>query len=243
MKGERAMKTFKEVMKDIKSAFDMIDKSNENEKRLEAEWMKETDLMKRHETRKGLEAEWIKAEETTRDLYLTVRLLQNNARIALFHEVMPVLLEVLTKYKGKPYGEKTRAKIAQEVEERTGARAYIGTKYNQDERGIYSTWGYGNTYSITAGTKYNAETKEYSRILIDNKIQVLPLECFEIWYIIPEYFEDIPAAVAEMKELYKKAVEMQKELSEICSAFNKYAVEGIESIYCNKTIYERLMVK
>lgn len=46
----------------------------------------------------------------------------------------------------------------------------------------------------------------------------------------------ILAAVAEMKELYKKAVEMQKELSAICSAFNKYAVEGIESIYCIKIV-------
>lgn len=237
------MKTFKEIMKQIETTFDMIDKSKENEKRLEAEWMKETDLMKRHETRKGLESEWSKAEETTRDLYLTVRLLQNNARVALFHDVMPVLLEVLAKYKGKPYGEKTRAKIAQDVEERTGARAYIGTKYNQDEISIFPTRGFGNAYSITAGPKYNAETKEYNRILIDNKIQILPLECFSIWYIKSEYIEDIPAAVAEIKELYKKAVEIQKELSAICSAFNKYAVEGIESIYCNKTIYERLMVQ
>ena len=237
------MKTFKEIMKQIETTFDMIDKSKENEKRLEAEWMKETDRMKRHEIRKGLEAEWSKAEETTRDLYLTVRLLQNNARVALFHDVMPVLLEVLAKYKGKPYGEKTREKIAKEVEERTGARAYIGTKYNQDCISIFPACGFGNTYSITAGPKYNSETKEHDRMLIDNKIQVLPLECFEVWYIRSEYFEDIPAAVAEMKEHYKKAVEMQKELSKICSAFNKYAVEGIESIYCDKKIYERLMVK
>lgn len=237
------MKTFKEIIKQIETTFDMIDKSKENEKRLKAEWMKETDRMKRHEIRKGLEAEWSKAEETTRDLYLTVRLLQNNARVALFHDVMPVLLEVLAKYKGKPYGEKTREKIAKEVEERTGAKAYIDTKYNRDKINIYSAWGYRNTYSVTAETKYNAETKEYNRILIDNKIQVLPIECFEVWCIRPEYFEDISAAVAEMKELYNKAYSIQKELDSVCSAFNKYAVEGIESIYCNKTIYKRLMVK
>ena len=237
------MKTFKEIMKQIETTFDMIDKSKENEKRLETEWMKETDRMKRHETRKGLETEWSKACETTRDLYLAVRLLQNNARIALFHDVMPVLLEVLAKYKGKPYGEKTRAKIAQEVEERTGARAYIDTKYNQDCVNIFPARGFGNVYSITAGTKYNSETKEHARMLIDNKIQVLPLECFEVWYIRSEYFEDIPAAVAEMKELYNKAYSIQKELDSVCSAFNKFAVEGIESIYCNKTIYERLMVQ
>lgn len=234
------MKTFREIITQIEATFDMIDKSKENKKRLEAEWITEADHMERHKKRKELETEWSKAEETTYDLYLTVRLLQNNARIALFHDVMPVLLEVLAKYKGKPYGEKTRAKIAQEVEERTGARAYIGTKYNQDEISIFPAQGFGNTYSITAGLKYNPATNEYSRMLIDNKIRVLPLECFTIWFIKSEYVEDIPAAVAEMKEYHKKAVEMQKELSAICSAFNKYAVDGIENIYCDHRIPEKL---
>lgn len=32
MKGERTMKTFKEIMKQIETTFDMIDKSKENEK-------------------------------------------------------------------------------------------------------------------------------------------------------------------------------------------------------------------
>ena len=98
------------------------------------------------------------------------------------------------------------------------------------------------TYSVTAGVKHNSDGTN-NRLLIDNKIQALPLECFEIWFIKSEYIEDIPAAIAEMKNLYKKAVEMQKELSAICNAFNKYAVEGIESIYCDKRIYERLLVK
>lgn len=237
------MKSFKEILKQIEATSDMIRESEENERRFQDEWLKEYDRIKRYARKKELEDELNKVAETTRDLYLTVRLLQNNARIALFHEVMPVLLEVLAKYKGKPYGEKTRAKIAQEVEERTDARAYIGTRYDQDEINIYSTEDYWDTYSITVATNYNTETKEFRRILIDNKIQVLPLECFSLRHVKSKYFEDIPAAVAEMKEYYKKAVEMQKELSVVCSAFNRYAVEGIESIDCGKRIYERLLEK
>ena len=60
----------------------------------------------------------IKAEKATKNLSLTIKFLQNNARISLFHDVMPVLLDILSKYKGKPYGEKTREKIAKELEER-----------------------------------------------------------------------------------------------------------------------------
>lgn len=230
------MKTFKEIMKQIETTFDMIDKSKENEKRLEAEWMKETDLMKRHATRKGLEAEWSKAEETTRDLYLTVRLLQNNARVALFHDVMPVLLEVLAKYKGKPYGEKTRAKIVQEVEERTGARAYISTKYNQDEINIYPNCGYGNTYSITCSFKPDYDNRETNRILIDNKIQAVSIENFSLWYEHDNYIEDIPGTIAQMIELHRKALAIQKELETVCSAFNKLATKGIKHIYNDKCI-------
>ena len=43
----------------------------------------------------------IKAEKATKNLSLTIKFLQNNARIALFNDVMPVLLDILSKYKGK----------------------------------------------------------------------------------------------------------------------------------------------
>jgi len=237
------MKTFKDILKQIEATSSAIRESEENEKRLLEELTKSYDYVSRHALKKELEDEWIKAEETTRDLYLTIRLLQNNARIALFHEVMPVLLEVLAKYKGKPYGEKTREKIALEVKERAGASAYVGTRYDQDEISIYPTKDYGNTYSITVRTNYDTEAKKFKRVLLDNKIQVLPLECFSLWYVKSEYFEDIPTAVAEMKEHYKRAVEMKKELATICSAFNRYAVDGVESIDCNQRIHEKLLVK
>ena len=63
-----------------------------------------------------------------------------------------------------------------------------------------------------------------------------------IWYINKRYFEDIQAAIVEMETLYNKAYSMQKELDSVCSAFNKYAVEGISSIYCDKRIYERMII-
>lgn len=235
------MKTFNEILKDIEATRKAIDKSENNEKRLEAEWTSILDMKERHEKRKALEAEWSVAGQETKDLYLSLYLLKNNARIALFNDVMPVLLEVLEKYKGKPYGEKTRDKISKEVEEKAGARAYIGTRYNQEEIFVYPSSGYRNDYSITIGTKYINGKQD--RILIDNKIQLVPLENFCLWYIRDEYISDIPAAIANMKELYNKAVSMQKELESVCSAFNKYAVNGIEPIYCDKRIFERMLIK
>lgn len=230
------MKTFKEIMQDIKSARMQLEESKATEKALTDKWLSEYDREKRKETYKDYTQDLIKAEKATKNLSLTIKFLQNNARIALFNDVMPVLLDILSKYKGKPYGEKTSEKIAKELEERIGARAYIGTRYDTDEIRIYPSNSFGNTYTITVGTKPN------EHILIDNKIQILPLESFSIWYINKRYFEDIQAAIEEMELLYNKAYSMQKELDDVCSAFNKYTVEGIESIYCDKRIHERMII-
>ena len=230
------MKTFKEIMEDIKHTNKQLEESKATEKELTDKFMLKYDRAKRKETYKDHLTDLKNAEETTKNLSLTVKFLQNNARIALFNDVMPVLLDILSKYKGKPYGEKTREKIAKELEERIGARAYIGTRYDTDEIRIYPPNSFGNTYTITVGTKPN------EHILIDNKIQILPIESFSIWYINKRYFEDIQAAIVEMETLYNKAYSMQKELDSVCSAFNKYAVEGISSIYCDKSIYERMII-
>lgn len=230
------MKTFKEIMEDIKHTNKQLEESKATEKELIDKFMLKYDRAKRKETYKDHLTDLKKAEETTKNLSLTVKFLQNNARIALFNDVMPVLLDILSKYKGKPYGEKTREKIAKELEERIGARAYIGTRYDTDEIRIYPSNSFGNTYTITVGTTPN------EHILIDNKIQILPIESFSIWYINKRYFEDIQAAIVEMETLYNKAYSMQKELDSVCSAFNKYTVEGISNIYCDKRIYERMII-
>lgn len=230
------MKTFKEIMEDIKHTNKQLEESKATEKELTDKFMLKYDRAKRKETYKDYLTDLKKAEETTKNLSLTIKYLQNNARIALFHDVMPVLLDILSKYKGKPYGEKTCEKIAKELEERIGARAYISTRYDTDEIRIYPSNSFGNTYTITAGTKPN------EHILIDNKIQILPIESFSIWYINKRYFEDIQAAIVEMETLYNKAYSMQKELDSVCSAFNKYTVEGISNIYCDKRIYERMII-
>lgn len=234
------MKTFNEILKDIEATHVAITKSEGNEKRLASEWSSVLDMKERHEKQKALEAEWSAAGQETYDLYLSLYLLKNNAQIALFNDVMPVLLEVLKKYKGKPYGEKTRNKISKEVEEKAGARAYINTRYNQDEILVYPSFRYGSDYSITIGTKYIDGKQD--RILIDNKIQLVPLENFCLWFIKDKYISDIPAAIAEMKELHAKAFALQRELESVCAEFNKYAVNSIKRISSTERISERVRI-
>ena len=57
-------------------------------------------------------------QETITNGKLKLKLMQNNARISLFNEVMPIVLEVLEKYNGKAHGEKTEKKIREEIKEK-----------------------------------------------------------------------------------------------------------------------------
>lgn len=230
------MKKFTEILKDIELTSQMLKESEANEKRLESEWMESVDRVTRHAKKKSLESEWSAACDNTLNLKLSLNFLRNNARVALYHEVMPVVLEVLEKYKGKPYGEKTRAKIAGEIKEKTGVWAYIDTRFSSEEIRI-QTSAYPDAYAINAYIKRsNGEDKH---LLIDNKIQILPFDLFKLEGDYG-YFEDIPATVAKLKELRGKAVAIRNELKTACDEFNALAVNGIEHIYHNQSFYDRL---
>lgn len=230
------MKKFAEILTDIELTSKILKESEANEKRLESEWMESVDRVTRHAKKKSLESEWSAACENTLNLKLSLNFLRNNARVALYHEVMPVVLEVLEKYKGKPYGEKTRAKIAGEIKEKTGVWAYINTRFNSEE--IYiQPQTHHNTYAITVYIKRNSG--EDNHLLIDNKIQSLPFDLFRLEGNYG-YFEDIPATVAKLKELRGRAVAIRNELKTACDEFNAIAVNGIEHIYHNQNFYDRL---
>ena len=187
------------------------------------------DFLTRKEIRSELSGEITKACEKVQDLKITIKLLNNNSKIALFNEVIPVVIETLENYKNKPYGEKTRETISNIIRTQTGCRCYISSRYTNSEINIYPA-EYGK--EITAGTK------DGINILVDNKIQPVKVEDMRLYYINNNYFDNIPATIKAMRKKYIKAVEAQKELETICNEFNFYAVDGIERIYKDKHIYD-----
>lgn len=223
------MKTYNEILKDIEKARKALKTAEDREKEIKNKLFNAPDFITRKEIKQEHAEELKKVSEKITDLNITTKLLNNNAKIALFNEITPVIIEILKKYSGKPYGEKTRHKISDEIKEKTGCTCYITNRYTTSELKIYP-----GMYSreITAGTTENIKI-----INENNKIQAVEPEQIKLYYINQNYFEDIPKAIKEMKKAYKKAVEKQKELETICSEFNFYAVDGIEHIYSNKTLY------
>lgn len=234
------MKKFIEILEEIKQTREAIKAAEANEKKLIDSYIKIEDIKSRIAKKRAIEDDMIVNSENIENLKITIKILKNNARIALFYDVLPVALEILAKYSGKPYGEKTRQKISDEVKEKTNCRFYINSRFNLYSFEVYPEVGFCNDYNISCGTEdTNGNNKP---LLVDNKIQRVTFEEITLYYISREYIEDVLQRVAELKAIYKEAVAKQKELESICNRYNSLAVGDISHIYCDKYIYENMRV-
>ena len=223
------MEKFVNILTEINKTREAIKTATTRENELINHYMSMSNLKERCEAKKVTDNDRIKITERKQDLQIALKILQNNAKIALFNEVMPVALEILSKYNGKPYGVKTKQKISDEIKEKTNCRFYISSRYDLD---IYPSDA-SNEYSINCGTE------SQKQILIDNKIQPVKFEEVQPYYIGREYVTDIPQRIETLKSLYKDAVAKQEELKAICDNFNKLAV-GINHIYYDKHLYKNM---
>ena len=234
------MKKFIDILEEIKQTRQAIKAAEDRENELVESYTKICDLRERHEARKAAENDMIKESTEKKDLQITIKILKNNAKIALFNEVLPVALEILAKYSGKPYGEKTRQKISDEVKAATNCRFYIGSSYGSHSFEVYPADGFGNDYNISCGTEYTNGNKK--PLLVDNKIQLVSFEEIALYYISRDYVEDIPQRVEAIKAAHAEAVAKQEELKAACSRFNALAVGDISHIYYDKHIYTNMTI-
>ena len=229
------MKKFNAIIREVKQTQQNINGLEEKAKQLRNTYLNIKDIKERHEKMRNVENELMSLEEKKKDLQITIKILNSNAKIALYNEVFPVVLEVLEKYKNKPYGPKTEQKIRDEIKEKTNCGFYISVRYSSQEYHIYPLEFTNNDYNIECGTKFvNGKQKN---LLDDNKIQVPELNDLTIYYSSKEYIDNIPKRIKELKKLYKKAYEKQQELEKICSEYNNLAVGSIKNIYKDKHIY------
>lgn len=232
------MKKFADIIREVKQTQQKINEVEEKTKQLQNTYLNIMNIKERHEKRKTVENDIAKLEEKKKDLQITIKILNSNAKIALYNETLPVILEVLAKYKNKPYGPKTEQKIRDEIKEKTKCGFYISVRYSSQEYHIFSLEFSSNTYNIVCGTKYIEGNKK--NLLDDNKIQVPELNDLTIYYSSKEYIENIPKRIKNLKRLYKKAYEKQQELSAICSEYNSLTVGNIKNIYKDENIYPNM---
>lgn len=231
------MKKFNEIIREVKQTQQKINELEEKTKQIRNTYKNIMDIKKRHEKMKTVENELLGLEEKKEYLRINIKILNSNAKIALFNEVMPQVLDVLEKYKGKPLGPKTEQKIKDEIKEKTNCSFYISYRYTQEYH-IIPLEFINNDYNIECGTK--CIDGRQKKLLDDNKIQVPELNDLTIYYSSKEYIDNIPKRIKDLKRLYKKAYEKQQELAAICSEYNNLAVGNIKNIYKDKNIYPNM---
>lgn len=234
------MKKFNEIIKEVNKTYKKIKEVDEKTKELQSTYLNIMDIKERHEKRKTVENELIRLEEKKNDLQITIKILNNNAKIVLYNEVLPVVLEVLAKYKNKPYGPKTEEKIRDEIKEKANCSFYISDRYSSQEYHIIPLEFSNNNYNIECGPIY-IDGKQ-KKLLDENKIQALEFSDITLYYTSKEYIDNIPKRIKELKRLYKKAYEKQQELAAICSEYNSLAVGNIKNIYKDKNIYPNMEI-
>lgn len=232
------MKKFNAIIREVNQTQKKIKELEEKTNDIRNTYLNIMDIKERHEKMKTVENDIVKLEEKKKDLLITIKILNSNAKIALYNETIPVVLEVLAKYKNKPYGPKTEQKIKDEIKEKTKCGFYISERYSSQEYHIFPLKFISNDYNIVCGTKY-IDGKQ-KNLLEDNKIQVPELNDLTIYYSSKEYIDNIPKRIKDLKRLYKKAYEKQKELEKICSEYNSLTVGSIKNIYKDKNIYPNM---
>jgi hypothetical protein len=155
-------------------------------------------------------------------------ILRNNYNNRLAADVLPALVEILKKYNGKKYGEKTKEKMGEEFKAMTGCGLYL-------EKYAFSQECYNShVYEMRDGYKRGEEVEfgTHPNFIINdaNIIQAQPADAFKV-YDFGEYIE----APAERVE---KLAEKKKELDEMRAAFNK-AVDAYNALTVNGIDYEK----
>ena len=205
------MKKFEEILMDIhNTTFEIGDINGEIEEVIDG-----YTLPIRSDKEK--DQQLIDLNNKLRDIRVTLKFLKNNARISLYKSVMPVIVEVLMKYKGKPLGEKTKEKIYKECQDKTNCWVSISSREYMEEIYIGSKRTCDTTLSVTARVSYN------KRLLVENKIQELTVDDFVLCGA-GEYIEDVPGRMVELKECLHKAVDAYEAYIKLAKEYNRLGV-------------------
>jgi len=170
--------------------------------------------------------EMIEKSHKLQTLKISVKIMKDNFRIAFVSETMPIIENIIAKYAGKKYGEKTKEKIREEFKNNNIAFYVSGYSSLGDEINIAPLNDNGCCYA----RDYIVLKYPYKMHFTDenNKIMALPeeLKMSHSNYIDNEieHAEKIQKAFIEMKNKYD---EFNKSMNE----YNHMLPDGMKQTY------------
>lgn len=150
-------------------------------------------------------------------------ILRNNYRAALASVAIPSLREIVNKYAGKQAGEKTRAKIAEEMRAACGCSFFFN--YNDFGGGASS----GTLYD-SGNEKIEIYTQPGKRFINGNNT-IERIEAGDRFGTNACVYVENPAErVDEIHEAARKADELRKEINEAIDKYNVLTVDGFDTL-------------
>ena len=153
---------------------------------------------------------------------IKIKLLESNAKAAIFNEFLPLVVNVWNKYAGKKYGEKTKEKIRLELREVAGCFCYISTNYGGEIQ-ITPTSNPENyhkftKFNITVGGK---TFDDGVKLLNDfNEIEKIDIEKMTIYYENCDYIENINEHAKKIIKAHQAAKKAEADFKDACKVFN-----------------------
>lgn len=164
-----------------------------------------------------------RAAEELQVLEIETKIMHDNARRMIYDATLPAALDILRKYNGKPYGEKTSEKISAEMKQRTGCALYLRNRYDLGMLSIVPLGDDGYTANAFKYDDFNVYVKhtnegEQRKILNDNKINgTLTPDDFTLSMcpaIVPDPHAHAVRIISEFQRIRQQYSEFEAELSQ-----------------------------
>jgi len=166
---------------------------------------------------------------------LAAEILKDNAKQAFYFEYISKICEIWNAYAGKPHGEKTAAKIREELHAATGYRVYIGNKYGGANITIYTDRAPVDNFEIG-----NKSGEQSAALDSDNKIIPLDPSALRVWYC-GEYVENVTAHIKQLKKKHAEARRAFEKLQDIASSYNEIKRGNISHINAREGVKNYLI--
>lgn len=229
------MKKFTELLKDIEKARKAITDTAKTEKEFERAVTREAyhngtpeELEAAKAKYKEAEARYLEELRNNETQKLKIQILADNAKQAFFAENIGKICDIWNSYEGKAHGEKTAAKIRDELKAATGLYIFIGNKWEDANIKIYSGYSNNMPFSymevipIWNGAKNPA---------IDNNNKIVPLspDALRV-YNCGEYVENIGAHIKALRAAHKAAQKAEEAYKNAVSKYNELTRGNIHHI-------------
>lgn len=166
-------------------------------------------------------------------LELRNKVLTDNARRSAIEYIVPVFAEIISKFNGKQYGEKTKSKISEQMIQKTGFKVWLTETSYSTEIAFYDKtcfFGRTNTTELELTARYKDGNRP--KILSGNTIQEFDANDWYLSYCT-DYVDDVDERINAIMDARQKAKEAYAQAEQAFSALNALVPSSVDYLYPN----------